>query len=87
MTDRLSIIKAAAEKAQKNKNMAFRKKLKAKGRKAHRNATEDARSLRSMDAFDEKTMYSTREEVLDFADSIGIMDTYRETKRFDDEWN
>lgn len=85
--DRMSMIKAAAEKKQKGKNVTFRKKLKAKGRKVRRNATEDTRSLRAMDAFDEKFMYSSDSEVKTFADSMGITDTYNETKRFDGEWN
>jgi len=85
--DRMAMIKKAAEKKQKGKNVTFRKKLKAKSRKVQRNATEDTRLLKSMDAFDEKVMYSSDEEVRQYADSMGITDTYNETKRFDEEWN
>lgn len=83
--DRLSMIREIAEK--KQKSASFRKKLKAKSRKVRRNATEDTRSIRGLDAFDEKFMYSSDEEVRQFADGIGITETYAETKRFDDEWN
>jgi len=85
--DRMSMIKKAAKKKQKGKNVTFRKKLKAKSRKIKRNATEDARSLRAVDAFDEKFMYSSDSEIKTFADSMGITETYNETKRFDEEWN
>jgi len=50
--DRLSLIKQAAEKVQRGKNVTFRTKLKAKSRKVVRNATEDERTVRAMDAFD-----------------------------------
>ena len=79
--DRMSMIKDAAEKKR------FRSKVKAKSRKVQRNATEDTRSLRAVDAFDEKFMYSSDSEIKTFADSMGITDTYNETKRFDEEWN
>ena len=85
--DRMSMIKKAAQKKQKGKNVTFRKKLKAKSRKVQRNATEDTRSLHAVDAFDEKFMYSSDSEIKTFADSMGITDTYNETKRFDEEWN
>jgi hypothetical protein len=85
--DRMAMIKKAAEKKQKGKNVTFRKKLKAKSRKIKRNATEDTRSLRAVDAFDEKFMYSSDSEIKTFADSMGITETYNETKRFDEEWN
>ena len=79
--DRMSMIKGAAEKKR------FRSKVKAKSRKVQRNATEDTRSLRAVDAFDEKFMCSSDSEIKTFADSMGITDTYNETKRFDEEWN
>ena len=85
--DRTQLIKNAAEQKQKGKNGTFRKKLKAKSRKVQRNATEDTRSLRAVDAFDEKLMYSSDSEIKTFADSMAITETYNETKRFDDEWN
>jgi len=85
--DRMAMIKKAAEKKQKGKNVTFRKKLKAKSRKVQRNATEDARSLKAMDAFDEKFMYSSDDEVRRFAEGSGITDVYKETMRFDEEWN
>ena len=83
--DRLSMIREIAER--KQKSASFRKKLKTKSRKVRRNATEDTRSIRGLDAFDEKFMYSSDDEVRRFADGIGITETYAETKRFDDEWN
>jgi len=85
--DRLSMIKQAAEKKQRGKNVTFRAKLKAKSRRVRRNATEDTRSVRSLDAFDERFMYSSDEEVRKFADGAGIADAYAETVRFDEEWN
>ena len=85
--DRLSLVKQAAEKVQRGKNVTFRTKLKAKSRKVRRNATEDTRSVRSLDAFDEKFMYSSDDEVRRFADGAGITDAYAETVRFDEEWN
>ena len=85
--DRLAMIKAAAEKKQKGKNVTLRKKLKAKSRKVVRNVTEDERTMRSMDAFDERVMYSSDNEVRALADGIGITDAYNETVRFDNEWN
>jgi len=85
--DRMAMIKKAAEKNQKGKNVTLRKKLKAKSRKVMRNATEDERTMRSMDAFDERVMYSSDKEVRALADGIGITDAYNETVRFDNEWN
>ena len=87
LADRLSTIREAAKKTQKARSVAFRKKLKAKSRKARRNATEDSRSIKSLDAFDEKFMHSSDEEVRRYADGMGITDVYKETKRFDEEWN
>lgn len=85
--DRLAMIKNAAEKVQKGKNITLRTKLKSKSRKLMRNVKEDTRSIRSMDAFDERVMYSTDAEVRALADGIGITDTYNETIRFDNDWN
>jgi hypothetical protein len=83
LSDRMSTIRDAAQKKQKS----FRKKVKAKNRKMLRNATEDTRSIKSLDAFDEKFMYSTEEEIRRYADGMGITEVYQETKRFDEEWN
>jgi len=83
LTDRMSTIRDAAQKKQKS----FRKKVKAKNRKMLRNATEDTRTIKSLDAFDEKFMYSTEEEIRRYADGMGITEVYQETKRFDEEWN
>jgi len=83
LTDRMSTIRDAAQKKQKS----FRKKVKAKNRKMLRNVTEDTRTIKSLDAFDEKFMYSTEEEVRRYADGMGITEVYQETKRFDEEWN
>jgi len=85
--NRLDLIRSAAEKSQRKKNVALRKKLKAKSRKVMRNATEDTRSIKSLDAFDEKVMYSSEEEIRRYADGMGITDTYNETKRYDNDWN
>jgi len=85
--DRLDLIRSAAQKSQRKKNVSLRKKLKAKSRKVMRNATEDTRSIKSLDAFDEKVMYSSEEEIRRYADGMGITDTYNETKRYDNEWN
>ena len=85
--DRLAMIKAAAEKVQKGKNVTLRKKLKAKSRKAVRTATEDERVTQQVNAFDESVMYSSDNEVRALADGIGITDAYAETVRFDGEWN
>ena len=85
--NRLDLIRSAAEKSQRKKNVALRKKLKAKSRKVMRNATEDTRSIKSLDAFDEKVMYSSKEEIRRYADGMGITDTYNETKRYDNDWN
>ena len=73
--NRLDLIRSAAEKSQRKKNVALRKKLKAKSRKVMRNATEDTRSIKSLDAFDEKVMYSSDEEIRRYADGMGITDT------------
>jgi len=83
LTDRMSTIRDAAQKKQKS----FRKKVKAKNRKMLRNVTEDTRTIKSLDAFDEKFMYSTEEEIRRYADGMGITEVYQETKRFDEEWN
>jgi hypothetical protein len=85
--NRLDLIKSAAKKTQSKKNVTLRKKLKAKSRKVVRNATEDERTMRSMGAFDESFMFSSDKEIRKYADSMGITDTYKETKRFDEEWN
>ena len=85
--DRAQLIKDAAERKQRGRNVSFRKKLKAKGRKVRRNATEGTRSIKSLDAFDESFMYSSDDEIRKYADGIGITDVYKETKRFDEEWN
>ena len=85
--NRIDLIRSAAEKSQRKKNVALRKKLKAKSRKVMRNATEDTRSIKSLDAFDEKVMYSSEEEIRRYADGMGITDTYNETKRYDNDWN
>jgi len=85
--DRAQLIKDAAERKQRGRNVSFRKKLKAKGRKVRRNATEGTRSIKSLDAFDESFMYASDDEVRRYADGIGITDVYNETKRFDEEWN
>jgi len=85
--DRLDLIRSAAQKSQRKKNVSLRKKLKAKSRKVMRNATEDTRSIKSLDAFDEKVMYSSEEDIRRYADGMGITDTYNETKRFDNDWN
>ena len=87
VVDRTQLIKDAAEQKQNSRNVSFRKKLKAKGRKVRRNATESTRSIKSLDAFDESFMYSSDDEVRRYADGIGITDVYKETKRFDEEWN
>jgi len=81
--DRMSIIKAAAEKAQ------FRKKVKAKSRKVRRKVRENESTLNSssLDAFDEQLMYLSDNEVRKYVDNMGITETYNETKRFDNEWN
>jgi len=85
--DRLDMIKKVAKKTQNKKNVTLRKKLKAKSRKVMRNATEDERTMRSMGAFDERFMFSSDKEIRKYADSMGITDTYKETIRFDEEWN
>ena len=85
--DRLDMIKKVAKKTQSKKNVTLRKKLKAKSRKVMRNATEDERTMRSMGAFDERFMFSSDKEIRKYADSMGITDTYKETIRFDEEWN
>ena len=85
--DRLDMIKKVAKKTQNKKNVTLRKKLKAKSRKVMRNATEDERTMQSMDAFDERFMFSSDKEIRKYADSMGITDTYKETIRFDEEWN
>lgn len=87
VVDRAQLIKDAAERKQRGRNVSFRKKLKGKGRKVRRNATEGTRSIKSLDAFDESFMYSSDDEVRKYADGIGITDVYKETKRFDEEWN
>jgi len=85
--DRLDLIRDAVSNVQSKKNVKLRKKLKDKSRRVMRNATEDTRSIKSLDAFDEKVMYSSDDEVRRYADNMGITDAYNETKRFDDEWN
>ena len=87
VVDRLDMIKKATKKTQNKKNVTLRKKLKAKSRKVMRNATEDERTMRSMGAFDERFMFSSDKEIRKYADSMGITDTYKETIRFDEEWN
>ena len=81
--DRTAMIKDVVEGKRNN----LRKKLKAKSRKVMRNATEDTRLMQSLDAFDEKFMYSSEEEVRRYADGMGITEVYNETKRFDNDWN
>ena len=83
VVDRTAMIKDAVEGKRNN----LRKKLKAKSRKVMRNATEDTRLMQSLDAFDEKFMYSSEEEIRRYADGMGITEVYNETKRFDNQWD
>lgn len=83
IVNRLGVIKQVVEK----QNSALRKKLKTKSRQLRRKVTADKRALRSVDAFDEKFMYASDNEVRQYADTMGITDAYKETKRFDNEWN
>lgn len=83
VVDRLSMIQTAAKKVQ------FRKKIKSKSRKVRRKVKEKESTLisSSLEAFDEQVMYLSDNEVREYADSMGITETYNETKRFDNEWN
>ena len=81
--DRTAMIKDVVEGKRNN----LRKKLKSKSHKVMRNATEDTRLMQSLDAFDEKFMYSSEEEVRRYADGMGITEVYNETKRFDNQWD
>lgn len=83
VVDRLSMIQTAAKKVQ------FRKKIKSKSRKVRRKVKEKESTLisSSLEAFDEQVMYLSDNEVRKYADSMGITETYNETKRFDNEWN
>lgn len=83
VVDRLSMIQTAAKKVQ------FRKKVNSKSRKVRRKVKEKESTLSSssLEAFDEQVMYLSDNEVRKYADSMGITETYNETKRFDNEWN
>ena len=92
--DRLSMIKAAAEKLQIKQAQAFPVNTfvkatakKPKGRKAVRNATAGSRSEESVEAFDESNMYDDEKAVQRIWNDSGVMDSYSNTTRYDTEWN
>lgn len=85
--DRLALIKAAAEKMQAKQAKAFKTKVQAKGRKTVRNATAGSRSEASVDAFDESFMYDDEKATARVWRDSGVMDSYRDTIRYDNDWN
>lgn len=80
-TDRLDMIRAAAEKSQ------FKKKVQTKTRKVARNARAGRKSKDSMDAFDEEFMYDDDRATRRVIRESGITDTFAFTTRYDNEWN
>ena len=83
--DRLALIAAAAEKVQGRNT--FKAKVQAKGRKAVKNATAGRRSEKLVEAFDESSMYDEEKAVRKIWNDSGVVDSYRDTVRFDNEWN
>ena len=85
--DRLAIIKAAADKMNAKQAKAFKTKVQTKGRKTARNATAGSRSEASVDAFDEAFMYDDDKATARVWRDSGVMDSYRDTIRYDNDWN
>lgn len=83
--ERLAIIKAVADKVQ-GKTSAI-KKTKAKGRKTVKNATEGERSIRGLEAFEESFMYDSERVAAKVWRDSGVVDSYANTIRYDNEWN
>ena len=87
---RLEMIKAAAKKVEKEQ--AFKAKIKKKSRIARLNADSDIAKLVAKEkAFDE-TIAKLDENYNQWTDSSKYAETYygeiyRETTRFDNEWN
>lgn len=87
--DRLAMIKAASKKIndKKGSKTIFMVKVQAKCRKAIKNATEDDRVNKSLEAFDEAFMYDSARSVDRIWRASGVVDTYRDTIRYDNEWD
>jgi len=85
--DRLALIKAAAEKLQAKQAKAFKTKVQAKGRKTVRNATEGTKSIKGLEAFEESFMYDNEKTVARVWRDSGVVDSYRDTIRYDNDWN
>ena len=83
--DRLALIAAAAEKVQGR--AGFKAKVQAKGRKVVKNATAGRRSEKLVEAFDESAMYDEEKAVRKIWSDSGVVDSYRDTVRYDNEWN
>lgn len=92
--DRLAIIKAAADKMSAKQAKSFttntfvkKTAVKPKGRKAVRNAAAGSRSEDSVDAFDESFMYDDEKAIQRVWNDSGVTDSYRDTIRYDNDWN
>jgi hypothetical protein len=85
--DRMALIKAAAEKLQAKQAGAFKTKVQAKGRKTVKNATEGAKTIKGLEAFEEDFMYDNEKAIAKVWNDSGVVDSYRDTIRYDNEWN
>jgi len=88
-SDRLAMIMAASKKINDNKKSktTFKAKVQTKCLKAIKNATEDDRVNKSLEAFDEAFMYDSARSVDRIWRASGVVDTYRDTVRYDNEWD
>lgn len=82
--ERLEMIRKAAKKVEKE--MAFKAKQQAKSKKQLRNATASKRSVKGLEAFDEKNLYVNERELNAAIVCSGVMDNYYSTMR-SDSWD
>lgn len=76
--NRIDMIRKAAQKVERERR--FIQRMEAKGVKWKKNATEDKRLEKEMEAFDEKNVYLNEKEVYNVLDGCGIIDTYNAMK-------
>jgi len=90
---RLAMIAAACRKVQGElpkhapATLAFKAKLQKKSRKTKKNATADKRSIKGLEAFEESFMYDDEKTIQRVWRDSGIVESYSNTTRFDNEWN
>jgi hypothetical protein len=90
---RLAMIAAACRKVQGElpkhapATSAFKAKLQKKARKTKKNATESKKSIKGLEAFEESFMYDDEKTINRVWRDSGVVDSYANTTRFDNEWN